>query len=184
MSLEELRARLDNLLARHTRSADRQVRMAGLRDALVELKVALSQSRQALAGAESELAVERQRLADAERRGRLAQEIADAETVRIAGEFSAKHRERVDLLERKIVVIRDEVAFAEREYTELSEQYRSARLGTDAPGPAAGAAAAGALDDELTGDLDRLGREQERAAREEAVKAQLEYLKKKLGRRE
>ncbi|MGH7560995.1 MAG: hypothetical protein ACRENB_08240 [Gemmatimonadales bacterium] len=186
MGLEELRARLDSLLARHGLAgpggADRTARAAGLREALVELKVALGTNRDALARAERELEGERQRLADAERRGRLAGEIQDAETVRIAEEFSARHRERAELLERKVGVIRDELAFAEREYATLAEQLRANRLGTDTPPTGAGAAAAAELDAELDRDLDRLQSEQQRAAREAAVQAQLAHLKKKLGK--
>jgi hypothetical protein len=181
MGLEELRARLDSLLTRHGLTADRFERAAGLKEALVELKVAIGQGRDARVKAERELEAERQRLVDAERRGRLAADIDDAETVRIAAEFTAKHRERVELLERKLGVIRDELAFAEREYESLSGQYRSARLGTDTPPPAAAAASA-ELDLELDRDLDRLSSEASRAARDAAIRAQLEHLKKKLGK--
>jgi len=181
MSLEELRARLDNLLARHGLAADRHEQASGLRDALVELKVAIGQNTEALAKAERELEAERQRLVDAERRGGLAAEIEDAETVRIAGEFTAKHRERVELLERKLGVIRDELAFAEREYASLSEQYRSTRLGSTGASAAPGSPGAG-VDPELDRDLDRLSSEASRAARDAAVRAQLEHLKKKLGK--
>jgi len=181
MGLEELRARLDSLLTRHGLAADRFERAAGLKDALVELKVAIGQGRDARGKAERELEAERLRLIDAERRGGLAAQIDDAETVRIAAEFTAKHRDRVELLERKLAVIRDELAFAEREYESLSGQYRSARLGTDAPPPSPGPGSA-ELDPELDRDLDRLSSEASRAARDAAVRAQLEHLKKKLGK--
>ena len=181
MGLEELRARLDSLLTRHGLTADRFERAAGLKDALVELKVAIGQSRDARVKAERELEAERLRLADAERRGGLAAQIDDAETVRVAAEFTAKHRERVELLERKLAVIRDELAYAEREYESLSGQYRSARLGTDTPSPSPGPASA-ELDPELDRDLDRLSSEASRAARDAAVRAQLEHLKRKLGK--
>jgi hypothetical protein len=181
MGLEELRARLDSLLTRHSLAADRFERAAGLKDALVELKVAIGQSRDARVKAERELEAERLRLADAERRGGLAAQIDDAETVRVAAEFTAKHRERVELLERKLAVIRDELAYAEREYESLSGQYRSARLGTDTSSPSPGTASA-ELDPELDRDLDRLSSEAARAARDAAVRAQLEHLKKKLGK--
>jgi DNA repair exonuclease SbcCD ATPase subunit len=181
MSLEELRARLDSLLTRHGLAADRQDQAARLRDALVELKVAIGQNADARAKAERELEAERQRLVDAERRGSLAAGIDDAETVRIAAEFTAKHRERVELLERKLGVIRDELAFAEREYAGLSEQYRSTKLGTSGPSSSPSPAAA-ELDPELDRDLDRLSSEASRAARDAAVRAQLEHLKKKLGK--
>src|SRR5207247_139060 len=69
-----------------------------------------------------ELAVGRQRLADAERRGRLAAEIQDQETVAVAGRFAAKHRERVGVLERKLAALNDELALYERELADMQAQ--------------------------------------------------------------
>jgi hypothetical protein len=170
MGLEELRARLDRMLSG---SGDRRGRAGMLRDALLELKVAAGENRDALAKAERELAAERQRLADAERRGRLAAEIGDAETTRIAGEFSTRHAERVALLERKTAVIRDELAYVDREYQALAAEFQSVRRGVDPiPGP-----------DPLEAterELDSLRMKAEREAREEAVRRQLEHLKKKM----
>src|SRR2546426_12558708 len=68
---------------------------------VVEAKLAVEDTRAALARAERDLADERRRLADAERRGRLAAEIQDGETVEVAQRFAAKHRERVGVLEHK-----------------------------------------------------------------------------------
>jgi hypothetical protein len=172
MGLDELRARLDRLLSG---MPDHRARAAGLRDALVELKVAAARSRDALAAAERELTVQRQHREDAERRGRLAGDIGDAETGRIAGEFAAKHRERVALLERKVAVIRDELSYAEREYEALAAQLHSARQGV------AGAPVAPALD-ESDRELEALRLKAEREAREQAVQQQLDLLKKKLGK--
>src|SRR5207253_8913642 len=56
-----------------------------MQEAVVEAKVAVVETRDAVARTERELAQERQRLADAERRGRLASEIQDGETVAVAG---------------------------------------------------------------------------------------------------
>jgi len=172
MGLDELRARLDRMLSG---SHDRRQRAGGLHDALVELKVAAGQSRDALGAAEQELAVERQRLEDAERRGRLAANIGDAETGRIAEEFAAKHRERIELLERKISVIRDELAYVEREYQTLHAQLKEARTGAN-PVPQADPL------EESDRELDALRWKAEREAREEAAKQQLDLLKKKLGK--
>jgi chromosome segregation ATPase len=166
MVLDELRARLERLLASQGRSN------AGLRDALIELKVAASQSREALAVAERELASQQQQLADAERRGRLATEIGDQETARIANEFAAKHRERIDLLTRKVAVIRDELAFVEREYAAVAAEYRHPGSPVAAPRPAE------PEDRELL-DLETRA---DREAIERAVQAQLESLKRKLGK--
>src|SRR5512135_755270 len=129
MALDGLRARLDQMLADLARTTDAASSSAGLFEALVEIKAALGGLRDALAATDRELSHERQQLEDAERRGRLAAEIPDQETVELAGIWAGKHRERVDLLERKRVVQLDELAYAERQQAEMSEAYRKARLG-------------------------------------------------------
>lgn len=173
MGLDELRARLDRLLA----GPGPRSRAAGLKDALVELKVAAGQSRDALVAAERELAAQQQQLTDAERRGRLATEIGDRETAVIAGDFAAKHRERIGLLERKVAVIRDELAFVEREYQEVAAEYRSG-----GPGPPAAAPGEPSPLREDLFELDAMKSRADRQALEQAVKAQLAALKRKLGK--
>ena len=182
---ESLKARLDRLLRDHSRTSSRE--MAGaLREALIEAKAGLSTMRDALAATERELASERRQLEDAERRGRLAAELPDSETVSVAQRFTARHRERVQVLERKLAVQRDELALGEREAAELLREYRAARSGQpsesldaawrdleaaggDRPGAAAGSSP---VDDD------------DERRRQEAVEAQLAYLKRKLGKRE
>jgi len=177
MGLDELRARLANLLANQGPSADRRAYMSGLNAALVDFRVAAKQSAESLASAERELAAETGQLGDAERRGRLAQEIGDSETARIAGEFAVRHRERTGILERKIAVIKDEIAYVEREYRDLAAKYQSARQGlgmsggSPAPDPA--------LSDR---EFDLLKAKTDREATEAAVQAQLQHLKKKLNK--
>src|SRR3989449_2649838 len=73
-----------------------------MREAVVEAKLAVGETREAVARTERDLTQERQRLADAERRGRLAAEIQDRETVDVAQRFAAKHRERAAVLEEKL----------------------------------------------------------------------------------
>lgn len=158
-----------------------------MREAVVEAKVAVQEMREALIRTEGELTLERQRLADAERRGRLAGEIQDQETVAVAERFAAKHRERVGVLERKLAAQREEVALAERDLVEMQGQLRSA--GHDRPATegersterawrevqSAGGARPGMdFQDEL------LKAEMDRAAREAAAQQQLEALKKKM----
>ena len=158
-----------------------------MREAVVEAKVAVQEIREALGRTEGELARERQRLADAERRGRLATEIQDQETVAVAERFAAKHRERVGVLERKLAAQREELALAERDLVEMQSQLKSAEK--DRPTveaersaerawrdvQAAGGARPGMdLKDEL------LKAELDRAAREAAAEQQLEALKKKM----
>jgi hypothetical protein len=72
-------------------------------------------------------------------------------------------------------VVRDELAYAEREYETLAARYQAARQGV--PG-AAGPHSADLSDHEF----DALKAKSDREASAEAVKAQLEMLKKKLGK--
>ena len=158
-----------------------------MREAVVEAKVAVQEMREALTRTERELAVERQRLADAERRGRLAGEIQDQETVTVAERFAVRHRERVAVLERKLTAQQEEVALADRDLVEMQGQLKTAekdRVATEGDRSterawrevqAAGGARPGMdLQDEL------LKSEMDRAARETAAQQQLEALKKKM----
>src|SRR5947199_306658 len=136
---------------------------------------------------ERDLADERRRLADAERRGRLAAEIQDGETVEVAQRFAAKHHERVGVLEHKRAALAEERALYERELAEMQAQLVRAerdRPLTEAERSverawrdlqAAGGARPGTdIQDEL------LKSELERAAREAAAERQLKELKKKM----
>ena len=139
----------------------------------------------ALVSTERELAIERRQLADAERRGRLAAELPDAETVTLAERFSVRHRERVAVLERKLAVQRDELTLAEREVAEMLSEYRVARPGTGSDSIAAAwrdLEAAGGERPETTPEGNRDQAEVDRKLKEHAVEAQLSFLKKKFGK--
>lgn len=158
-----------------------------MREAVIEAKVAVQEMREALGRAERELAQERQRLADAERRGRLAGEIQDRETVAVAERFAAKHRERVAVLERKHSAQQDELALAERDLEDMHTQLRAAAR--DRPGAQAGRSSEEAWRDLQAAGGERPGvdlqdellkSEMDRAQREAAAERQLEELKKKM----
>jgi len=178
-----LKARLDRLL-RERGGSDLRAYAAGLREALVEARLGITEMRRAHAAAEAELQAERKQLADAERRGRLAAAVPDPETVVVAERFAVRHRERIMVLERKVVVQRDELALAEREVHEMTAQWRSASQG----GPRSDSLDAAWRDleaaggDRPTDESDRMAADLDRRRRDEAVEAQLAYLKKKLGR--
>jgi hypothetical protein len=181
--LEAFKARLDRLFReRGAGTADPRAVAAALRDALVEARAAVASLRDALGASERELAAERQQLGDAERRGRLAAAIPDRETAAIAERFAVRHRERITLLERKLVVQRDELALAEREVEEMTARLRS-------DGASADSIRAAWRDLEAAGappptDEERLAHEADRRRRDQAVEAQLEYLKRKLGKKD
>lgn len=182
-----LRARLDRLLADSRGADDRRAYAAGLRDAVIEAKAAISAMRDQLAATERELALERRQLADAERRGQLAGEIADQETVGIAERFAARHRERIGVLERKLSVQQDELSLGVRELEAMMAELRTAQGRGPGPGSAADAAwrgieEAGGTRPELDLESDLLRAQAERRLHEAAVDAQLAHLKKKLGK--
>lgn len=186
---DRLRDALRAALAAATPPGDLRELARQMREAVVDAKVAVQEMRAALVRTEAEVGAERQRLADAERRGRLAAEIQDQETVQVADRFAGRHRERVGVLERKLAAQMEELALAERDLVEMRAQLKSA----DGPGTAADASserawrevqgAGGArpgvdLQDELLkADMDRV-------ARERAADEQLDLLKKKLGKRD
>ena len=184
---ERLRDALRAALDAATPPSDLRQLARQMREAVVDAKVAVQEMREALARTGRELSLEQQRLADAERRGRLAHEIQDAETVTVAERFATKHRERAGVLERKLVTQREELALTERELAEMQNQLTAAER--DRPAmeaersgerawrdvQAAGGARPGMdLQDEL------LKSEMDRAAREAAAVRQLEELKKKM----
>jgi hypothetical protein len=181
---EGLKARLDRLLQDRARP-DHRARAAALREALLEAKVGVSTMRSALAATERELTRERQQLADAERRGRLAAEVPDSETVSVAERFAARHRQRVGMLERKLIVQRDELLLAEREVADMLNEYRAAHPGASR---FESVEAAWRELEAAGGERPGLGLDEEPAAPEsdqklkQAVEAQLAYLKKKLGK--
>jgi hypothetical protein len=180
---ESVKARLERFLRDHTRTDPRD-RAAALREALLDAKVGLATMREALAATERELAQERQHLAAAERRGRLAAELPDLETVALAERFTTRHRERVAVLERKLAVQRDELLLVEREVGEMMVEYRAARPGNPSESidaawrdlEASGAERPGlGLDDDHASIDDQTRKQQ-------AVEAQLAFLKKKFGK--
>ena len=184
---ERLRDALRAALAAATPPPDLRDLVRQMREAVVEAKVGVGEMRAALARTEGELLLERRRLADAERRGRLATEIQDFETVSVAQRFAARHRERVAVLDRKLAAQRDELALAERELADMQSQLAAGeRDRVAAQGErsteqawrdlqAAGGARPGVdVQDEL------LRAELDRAAREAAAEQQLAEIKKRM----
>jgi phage shock protein A len=100
--------------------------LGSMRRELVEARALIPRLEQDLEGARAELARERDALERTERRGTLASRIDDAETVRIAGEFAAKHRQRIVVLEQKVSAGEAELALRAREADEMKRQYQEA----------------------------------------------------------
>jgi sugar diacid utilization regulator len=160
-----------------------------MREAVIQARASLEAMRQGLQQTEQRLAHERRQLADAERRGRLAAGIQDAETVEVAERFAAKHHERVEVLERKLDAQRRELTLAEREYEEMKAQLIVAereRPATDAARSVESAwrdlEAAGGTRPETDVKDELLRSQLDRSAREARADEQLQELKRKMGK--
>lgn len=97
-----------------------------MRREMVAARAALPAFEEAIRSAEQALERERRALADCERRAGLAERIGDAETVRVAREFAARHRAHVAVLEQKHAAAVAERDLRRREVQLMSERYREA----------------------------------------------------------
>jgi hypothetical protein len=186
---ERLRAAINAALDAATPDTDPRDVTGMMREAVIEARTSIEKMREGLATSEARLNHERQELADAERRGRLAAGIQDEQTAEIAERFAAKHRERVAVLEDKLEAQRAELALAEREYEEMKAQVverERSRPETEAARKVESAwrdlEAAGISRPETDVEGERLRRSMDRAAREAKADEQLEQLKKKMGK--
>ena len=95
-----------------------------MREALVAARVGLDDLRRALGEARARVEAARAELETTRRRGRLAAEVHDAETVAVAARFAESQASRVGVLEAKAEVQAREVALAERELADMTAEYR------------------------------------------------------------
>ncbi len=100
--------------------------LSAMRREMVEARATVPLLEEAVTSARAALERERRALADVERRRGLAERIADAETVRVADEFAAKHRARIAVLEDKVRAAEAELELRRREVTEMTRQYKDA----------------------------------------------------------
>ena len=183
---ERLRAAISAALEAATPPPNLRDLVGQMRQAVVELRASIAGMRQALEATGQQLAAERRSRAEAERRGRLAAEIKDQETVGVAERFVGRHAERIGVLESKLASQQAELALTERELDEMTEQFRALERERSGGRGTAGAwrdlEAAGGVRPE-TDLADELLRGQvDRAAREAAAEQQLRELKKKMGK--
>ena len=144
--------------------------------AAVEGRAAIAKMREDLAEAEQRLARERQHLTDAQRRGQMAAEIDDAETVEVAARFEAKHQDRVTVLEQKVAAQQAELELAHREVEDMVAQLRAfERQGVGGRPVHDREAFPDTEDAALKAEIDQ-------AQREASADAQLRELKKRMGK--
>lgn len=147
-----------------------------LHRAAVEGRATLMQLRDALQKTERELTAERGQLEAAQRRGSMATNIGDTETAEVAGRFTARHTERVAMLEQKLGAQQTELALLERDVEEVVTKLRDLQL-------RAGVSAEGSrIQPDPDVDDSALGARIDRAAREADAEARLRELKNRMGR--
>jgi len=179
---ERLKEAINAALDAATGPPDSREILSGMRDAVIEARAALEGMRQGVVKTEQHLAIERRHLEDAERRGRMAAEIDDRETVTVAERFIAKHRGRVTVLQDKLEAQRAELELAERELEEMKGQLKQAAGRDHVDSAWREIEAAGGVRPETDVGDELLRSKLDRAAREAEAQARLDALKKKMGR--
>ena len=190
---ESLRKSLDDLLSRSTPPEERRQIVSRMRDTLVQAKVGLQDLRDGLAQSKRRLDLERGELETVLRRKRLAEQINDAETVRLASQYEQMHAERVAVLERKLEAQESELALAERDVAQMMTELRQAASGIPLAGERSNAAVSAAMDEiesemgagkseSLRDEIEGLSRARTRADHEADAARKLEELKRRMGK--
>jgi hypothetical protein len=173
---EELKQRLRDAMSRAS-SPEGRAALALMREALVGARVAVRELHEAIEETRRRLGGERDALETVRRRGRLAADINDAETVRIATEYERRHAERVAILERKLAAQEEELSLAERELDEMTRQMRGVAAGVPPGGGPTIPEAAPEPDPDA-----ELQRTIDRQTREAQAERMLAELKRRMGK--
>jgi len=190
---ESLRKSLDDLLSRSTPPEERRQIVSRMRDTLVQAKVGLQDLRDGVAQSKRRLEQERRELDTVQRRKRLAEQINDEETVRLATQYEQLHAERFAVLQRKVEAQESELALAEREVAQMMTELRQAASGIPSAGERSNAAVSAAMDEiesemgagkneSLRDEIDGLSRARTRADHEADAARKLEELKRRMGK--
>ena len=177
---DRLKETLRDALSRAS-SPQGRAALAQMRDALVQAKVGLADLRQGIERTRTRLEAERAELDTVRRRGKLAADIDDRETVRIAEQYERKHGERVAVLEKKLAAQQEELALAEHEIEDMTSQLRAAYAGVVPPDATAAPPTPDPLA-EARAETDTLRRDIDRAARDATAQRQLDELKRRMGK--
>jgi hypothetical protein len=180
---ERLRQTVRDAMSRASSPEDRRAVVTLMREALVEARVGLSNIRAAAQATQAKLSAERAELDTVQRRGRMAAEISDQETVAVAAQYGRRHSERIAVLEKKLAAQQAELALADREVEEMTAQLKAVTLGT-AAGASFTSQSSSAPDAETDrrAEGDQLRHAMDRASREAQANRQLEELKRRMGK--
>ena len=206
---EHIRASLNALLDSARSPGDRRAVLADMKETLVRARLGVDDMKKGVEEARARAAAARTELETIRRRRDLAAGIGDRETVEVAERFEKLQAERVAVLEQKAETQQRELALLEAEVAEMGTEFRRAAAG--APATAAGTSGApravrdpGATSDlaadaadraaareveelldpnaDLSADIRRVSREQERQAREQSADERLAELKRRMGK--
>ncbi|NIP81374.1 MAG: hypothetical protein GWM90_20030 [Gemmatimonadetes bacterium] len=119
------------------------------------------------------IAHERDQLEACVRRERMATDIGDAETARIAAEYGARHRERADVLNRKLDALEAERGLCRRDLDEMERALQEGRV-RDPAVPE--------LEDLNAHPQEHEFRDLEETDRARSAEERLEELKRRMGR--
>lgn len=188
---ENLKSTIEDLLGGRVHPGDRRGVIHDMKQALAVAKLGVEDLEQGVSQTRVKLHAERDGLATVTRRKALAAGINDLETVALAEKFERQHAERIAVLERKLEAQEAEAALARRDFDDMLAQLKAAAAGAGSVG--AGGAPAGRArapsdadlglpdDGALNAELDGLGRQRARAAKDADAEARLAELKRRMG---
>lgn len=133
--------------------------LAGMRDEVADAKVRIRELEDQIARADAEATREKTAAATARRRGKLAADINDTETVQLAEQYVQRHEERQRILEQKSAALRQELAIRQKEVEEMLAQVKDAQTKRDtlaATSGRSGARESIRAADDLFSELDRM----------------------------
>jgi hypothetical protein len=151
--------------------------LAEMKQTLALARVARDDVRAAYATSMQKLEAARTELATIMRRGDLARQIDDQETVAVAERFAENQRTTIGVLERKVAVQYEELALTERTVTEMEAELKAVTGRGPAPDitPDPSVAGAASVDSSDYRTLDD-------AARAQSAEERLAELKRRMGR--
>jgi hypothetical protein len=187
MAFEGFRRSFDELLSRATKPEDRRIVASRMKETLVLARTGLDELREALEKSRQRLIVETRELETVRRRRQLAEGIGDKETVGIAIKYEEMHSQRVEVMQKKVTAEEEELALAERDVEAMTAELKGVLSGAGSVG---GTSAIGADLDRELGDkgaglgeeIDSLGRQHAREAREADAARRLDELKRRMGK--
>lgn len=188
MAFEGFRRSFDELLSRATKPEDRRIVATRMKDTLIQARVGLDELREALEKSRQRLVVETRELETVRRRRQLADGIGDRETAEIATKYEEMHAQRAEVVQKKVTAEEEELALAERDVESMTAELKAVLAGTGAPAGGTPAIDPG-LDSDLGGggaalgdEIDSLGRQRARDAREADASRRLDELKRRMGK--